>query len=65
LQGLRKQSRHLQGDCLFLNAACIDHPNPARRLKGTHFPRFSLASSYPARTGVALQGILADEGAID
>jgi hypothetical protein len=48
---------------LYLNAACIDHPNPARRLKGSHFPHFSLVFSHLAV--VALLGIPADEVAID
>jgi hypothetical protein len=46
----------------YLNAACIDHPNPARRLKGSHFPHFSLVFAHLARTVVALLGIPADDG---
>jgi hypothetical protein len=47
---------------VYLNAACTDHPKPARRLKGSHFPHFSLVFSHLAV--VALLGIPADE-AID
>jgi hypothetical protein len=49
----------------FLNAACIDHPNPARRAKGLASPAFFPGLFSSRQDRCRLLGILMDEEAND